>query len=108
MSDAKIFEGNQSSAVPGYVSNKVTGLEENSKYYYSYGTNDNWSEAIEFKTQSTNKFGFILVGDPQIGSSAGNIATGETTEQGQDNATRNDTFNWNNTINKALSLMPRK
>ena len=24
MSDAKIFEGNQSSAVPGYVSNKVT------------------------------------------------------------------------------------
>ena len=108
MSDAKIFEGNQSSAVPGYVSNKVTvtGLEENSKYYYSYGTNDNWSEAIEFKTQSTNKFGFILVGDPQIGSSAGNIATGETTEQGQDNATRNDTFNWNNTINKALSLMP--
>ena len=76
------------------------------KYYYSYGTNDNWSEAIEFKTQSTNKFGFILVGDPQIGSSAGNIATGETTEQGQDNATRNDTFNWNNTINKALSLMP--
>ncbi|MEE0727818.1 MAG: metallophosphoesterase, partial [Clostridium saudiense] len=63
-------------------------------------------EAIEFKTQSTNKFGFILVGDPQIGSSAGNIATGETTEQGQDNATRNDTFNWNNTINKALSLMP--
>ena len=108
MSDAKIFEGNQSSAVPGYVSNKVTvmGLEENSKYYYSYGTNDNWSEAIEFKTQSTNKFGFILVGDPQIGSSAGNIATGETTEQGQDNTTRNDTFNWNNTINKALSLMP--
>ena len=108
ISDAKIFEGNQSSAVPGYVSNKVTvtGLEENSKYYYSYGTNDNWSEAIEFKTQSTNKFGFILVGDPQIGSSAGNIATGETTEQGQDNATRNDTFNWNNTINKALSLMP--
>ena len=81
-------------------------MEENSKYYYSYGTNDNWSEAIEFKTQSTNKFGFILVGDPQIGSSAGNIATGETTEQGQDNATRNDTFNWNNTINKALSLMP--
>nr|WP_278336334.1 metallophosphoesterase [Clostridium disporicum] len=48
----------------------------------------------------------MLVGDPQIGSSAGNIATGETTEQGQDNATRNDTFNWNNTINKALSLMP--
>lgn len=109
MSDAKVFTGNQSSAVPGYVSNKVTvtGLEESSTYYYSYGTDNNWSEAIEFETQSTDKFGFILVGDPQIGSSAGNIASGETTEQGQDNATRNDTYNWNNTINKALSLMPK-
>lgn len=108
MSDAQIFTGNQSSAVPGYVSNKVTvtGLEENSTYYYSYGTDDNWSEAVEFKTQSTDKFGFILVGDPQVGSSAEGIASGETTEQGQDNATRNDTFNWNNTINNALSLMP--
>ena len=108
MSDSQIFTGNQSSAVPGYVSNKVTvtGLEENSTYYYSYGTDDNWSEAVEFKTQSTDKFGFILVGDPQVGSSADGIASGETTEQGQDNATRNDTFNWNNTINNALSLMP--
>lgn len=108
MSDSKTFNGNQSSAVPGYVSNKVTvnGLEEKSTYYYSYGTNDNWSEAVKFETQSTDKFGFILVGDPQIGSSSGNIASGETTEQGQDNATRNDTFNWNNTINKALGQMP--
>lgn len=108
MSDSKTFNGNQSSAVPGYVSNKVTvnGLEENTTYYYSYGTNDNWSEAVKFQTQSTDKFGFILVGDPQIGSSSGNIASGETTEQGQDNATRNDTFNWNNTINKALGKMP--
>lgn len=108
MSDSKTFNGNQSSAVPGYVSNKVTvnGLEENTTYYYSYGTNDNWSEAVKFQTQSTDKFGFILVGDPQIGSSSGNIASGETTEQGQDNATRNDTFNWNNTINKALGQMP--
>lgn len=108
MSDSKTFNGNQSSAVPGYVSNKVTvnGLEENTTYYYSYGTNDNWSEAVKFQTQSTDKFDFILVGDPQIGSSSGNIASGETTEQGQDNATRNDTFNWNNTINKALGKMP--
>ena len=108
MSDAKEFMGNQSLAVPGYKSNKatVTGLEEDTIYYYSYGTEGNWSEPVSIKTQNTNKFGFVLVGDPQIGSSSKNNATGSDEAQGQDNATRNDTFNWNNTINKALQVMP--
>lgn len=108
MSDAKEFTGDQSSAVPGYKSNKVTvtGLDEDTTYYYSYGTEGNWSESVAIKTQKTDKFGFVLVGDPQIGSSSKNTATGSTEAQGQDNATRNDTFNWNNTINKALQVMP--
>lgn len=108
MSNAIEFNGAQSSAVPGYLSNKVTvsGLENSTKYYYSYGTNGNWSEAVEINTQNTNKFNFILVGDPQIGSSLDNAATGESSAMGQDKSARNDSFNWNNTLNKALSLVP--
>lgn len=108
MSDAKEFIGSQSLSVPGYKSNKatVTGLEENTTYYYSYGTEGNWSEPVAIKTQKTDSFGFVLIGDPQIGSSSKNNATGSDEAQGQDKATRNDTFNWNNTINKALQVMP--
>ncbi|SCH86589.1 Calcineurin-like phosphoesterase [uncultured Clostridium sp.] len=104
MSNAKEFRGSQSRAVTGYKSNKVTitNLEKNSTYYYSYGTDRKWSDPIIYKTQSVDKFRFILVGDPQIGASLKNIASGEFEEQGQDKATRNDTFNWNNTLNKAL------
>lgn len=84
MSNFVEFTGKQSRAVTNqktnveYVSNKVTisGLEENTIYYYTYGTNENWSEPVEINTQSTNKFTFFLVGDPQIGSSLKNTATG--------------------------------
>ena len=108
MTESVEFDGNQSAAVPGYLSNKVTisALEEDTTYYYSYGTNGKWSEPTEINTQSTDRFGFFLVGDPQIGSSLNNIAYGEDAEQGQDNSVRNDTFNWNDTVNKALSIMP--
>lgn len=108
MSNSIEFEGEQSTAVPEYLSNKVTvsGLEENTTYYYSYGTNNNWSDPIKINTQSTDSFSFFLVGDPQIGSSLKNTSTGETEVLGQDKSVRNDSFNWNNTVNKALSLLP--
>lgn len=108
MSNAVEFSGTQSNAVPEYLSNKVTvtGLEENTKYYYSYGTNNNFSEPVEINIQDSSKFTFLLVGDPQIGSSLKNVATGETDAMGQDKAARNDSFNWNNTLNKAISLVP--
>ena len=108
MSDAKEFDGIQYNAVQGYKSNKVTvtNLKLNSTYYYSYGTNGNWSEPEVYKTQSIDKFGFILVGDPQIGYSYQNIASNESEVQGQDKATRNDSFNWNNTLNRALEKLP--
>lgn len=107
MSDAKEFTGYQTAAVTGYLSNKITitGLEENTKYYYSYGTNGKWSEVLSFNTQSTKSFGFFLVGDPQIGSSVKSV-TSAGEKLNQDASVRNDTFNWNNTINKALSIMP--
>lgn len=114
MSNSIEFEGTQSKAVTNketnveYVSNKVTitGLEEEDTYYYSYGTNGNWSNPVAINTQSTDSFSFFLVGDPQIGSSLKNTATGEIEAIGQDRSVRNDSFNWNNTIKKALSSSP--
>ena len=114
MSNSIEFDGTQSRAVTNketkieYVSNKVTvtGLEEDTTYYYSYGTNENWSSPVVINTQSIDSFSFFLVGDPQIGSSLKNTPTGETEAIGQDRSVRNDSFNWNNTIKKALSLVP--
>lgn len=108
LSDGKELEVKSTSAVAGYKSNKATatGLEENTTYYYSYEINGKWTEATEYRTKSTEKFNFLFVGDPQIGSSSENVATGSSTEQGQDNAVRNDSFNWNNTINTALKAHP--
>lgn len=108
LSDAKELNVKTENAVTGYKSNKATatGLEENTTYYYSYQVNGVWSVATPYKTQSTKSFSFLYVGDPQIGSSSSNIAKGADTTQGQDAAVRNDSFNWNNTINTALKSHP--
>ncbi len=108
LKDGKEIEVTSEEAVSGYVSNKciVTGLTENTTYYYSYTVDGKWSEPVSYRARSTKEFDILFVGDPQIGSSSGNIATGSETEQGQDKATRNDSFNWNNTINTALKDNP--
>lgn len=108
LSDAKEIPVTTQAAVTGYNSNKTTatGLVENTTYYYSYQVNGVWTSATVYKTQSTKGFSFLYVGDPQIGSSLSNTATGATTTQGQDAAVRNDSFNWNNTINTALKTNP--
>ena len=96
-------------AVKGFISNKasVTGLASDTVYYYSYQINGKWIEPVKYESKNIkNGFSFIYVGDPQIGSSSENIATGSDKEQGQDNAVRNDTFNWNNTIETALKANP--
>lgn len=88
-----------------YKSNKVTvtGLEENSTYYYSYQINGKWSALQKYKTHSSKNFSFIYVGDPQIGSS--NPLKGEDTQEfydAQSASVANDTFNWNVTLNQAM------
>lgn len=108
LSDAKEITVTTADAVTGYKSNKTTatGLQENTTYYYSYQVNGVWVAATPYKTQSTKNFSVLYVGDPQIGSSLSNNATGSTSAQGQDAAVRNDSFNWNNTINTALASHP--
>ncbi len=101
----------QSPAVTGYNSNKVTvaGLEAGKTYCYSYTKDGEWTDPREITPKSTDEgYSFVFFGDPQIGSSAENIPVGSEDEQGQDNAVRNDSFNWNNTVNKALELAEQR
>ena len=108
LKDGKEINVTSEEAVNGYISNKcsVTGLTENTTYYYSYTIDGKWTDPVSYRSRSTNEFDILFVGDPQIGSSSSNTATGTESEQGQDNATRNDSFNWNNTINTALEDNP--
>ena len=101
MSDAKVFK--ESGSLSINVTNEngsgsttytkaahvtVTGLTENTTYYYQVSNDgSSWSEAEKLATGDTSAYTMLYVGDPQIGSS-GNVA--------------HDAFNWNETLNAAL------
>lgn len=103
--NSKIFTGTTSSAVEGFNSNKVTvtNLDADTEYMYSYKDNDTWKDAVAFKTGNAKNFRILYVGDPQIGSSKSNTSSIDSKVLGQDRASRNDSYNWNNTLNTALS-----
>ncbi|MCD8010322.1 MAG: metallophosphoesterase [Lachnospiraceae bacterium] len=124
MSNATEFSGTQTdvealtdSSMAGYYSNKVTvtGLTENTQYYYQVYQNGAWQEAVEYSTKSFSEFSFLYVGDPQIGASKSQTSTeGDTMNSSSNNvanetdesanlAARNDAYNWNETLNEALS-----
>lgn len=109
LTDSDEINVSHEDAVEGFISNKATvkNIQSGTNYYYSYEVDGKWLAPIKYETKnSSDGFSFIFVGDPQIGSSSENIATGSSEEQGQDKATRNDSFNWNNTIKKALEKQP--
>lgn len=96
-----------------YLSNKVTvtGLKENTTYYYAYQKEDGtYTEPEEYVTKSSDAFTFIYVGDPQIGSSNGEKAKKpediekDTFVTAQSDAVRSDAFNWETTLNQAMAM----
>lgn len=108
LSDAQSAEIAQTAAQTGYVSNKVTlkGLQPGTTYYYEV----EGKEIESFTTDDdTSSFSFVFVGDPQIGSS--NEEKAKTPEDiqkptfltAQSEAVRNDTFNWNYTLERAYA-----
>lgn len=108
------FEGEQgtdSITLEGvtYYPNKVTAtnLAENTSYHYQYLLNGQWSETYDYKTQSTDKFQCLYVGDPQIGASTGQEATEKNDfADSKEYYARNDAYNWNKTLESALSAHP--
>lgn len=101
MSDGKVFKESGSLSIHVTTENgsgsttytksahvTVTGLTENTTYYYQVSNDgSSWSEAEKLITGNTSAYTMLYVGDPQIGSS-GNAA--------------HDAFNWNETLNAAL------
>ena len=112
------FYGGQSETVSSVVEdgvtttlypNKVTmtGLEKNTTYYYQYLVNGEFSETYSFTTRDTESFSVLYVGDPQIGASTGQAATEENTfANAKEYFARNDAYNWNQTLNSALTAHP--
>ena len=111
MAGAVEFTGEQtvieSSAAVGYYSNKVTvsGLLENTQYYYQVYKDGIWCDAEEYSTKGFDKYSVLYVGDPQIGACKGQTSSeGET--MSNEIAARNDAFSWNQTLTNAVSAHP--
>ncbi len=97
MSDAKVFEGettpseNDSQVVCRVT---VTGLTENTSYFYQWYTDNGWSEAESYETKSFSKHKAMVVGDIQISEE----------ERGEDQ--KNSGHSWNNVLHTALTNNP--
>lgn len=92
MSDYVEFTGESSLAESGWQTNRVTvtGLEENTKYYYSYSLGkDNWSEPEFYRTLSDDSFKALLISDIQV-------------EEGEDGYGYENATKWNTLLNHAL------
>lgn len=111
MSESSVWRGTSKTGtvVDGtqYYANKVTvrGLKPETTYYYQVRCNGSWKEVQSFKTGNPDDFSFMYVGDPQIGASKGQTSA-EGNKQDGELAARNDAYNWNKTLNSALSQHP--
>ena len=103
MDGATEFTGAQTEAVTidttKYFSNKVTvsGLKENTSYYYQVFQDGKWQDTQNYTTQAFDEFSFLYVGDPQIGASVGQD------DNSKEYHAMNDAYNWNHTLSSALS-----
>ncbi len=94
LADVKTSMAHLDIASKGYASHEVTiaDLEPSSEYVYRLGDGaGNWSDLYRFHTRETDTYNFLLMGDPQIGSS-GNLKA--------------DIAGWNETLEKALNKYP--
>ena len=87
----------------------VTGLQENTTYYYTVEKNGVQSDVETYRTHSFSTVKMLYVGDPQIGASKGQPQGSETLsgDSGAANtAARNDAFGWNRTLEAAVAQDP--
>ena len=74
----------------------ITGLEENTTYYYQWNAGNDWSKICKHETKSFSNHKVLVVGDIQIS---------------EDTRTDSDTqsavgYNWNNVLAEALGKNP--
>ncbi len=87
----------------------VTGLAQNTTYYYTVEKNGVQTDVETYTTHSFSDVKMLYVGDPQIGASKGQPQGNEelSADAGAANtAARNDSFGWNRTLEAALEQDP--
>lgn len=99
MSDSELFDGITTAAeTDSQVVCRVviTGLEEKTKYYYQWHSDNGWSETAEYETKSFGDHKALIVGDIQI------------SEIREDDplAQSNEGIVWNNLLSEALGKNP--
>ncbi len=98
MDGATIFDGEKTDAeteeqVVCRVT--VTGLEENTTYYYQWYSDNGWSEVCKYETKSFGDHKALVIGDIQIGGQT------EDSEVQMQNG-----YTWNSVLAEALSKNP--
>ncbi len=73
----------------------ITGIEENTQYFYQWNTGNGWSEICEYKSNSFDSYKMMVIGDIQIGGQ-----TDEATKQSEDG------FVWQGVLAEAMSKNP--
>lgn len=99
MADAQTFYGHKTAAENDeqlVCRVTVTGLEENTTYYYKWYTDNGWSDAKKFETKSFSDHKALIVGDIQIGE----------IYEGDDSTQIKDGRSWNNLLATALENNP--
>lgn len=100
MSDSKLFKGETTPAESDeqlVCRVTVTGLEENTTYYYQWNAGKEWSEVCEYETKSFGDHKVLVMGDIQIT---------EIYEDGDDSAQIREGFTWNNILAEAIEKNP--
>ncbi len=89
-----------------YNANKVTisGLEENTTYYYQIYQNGAWGDIKTYITKDFDEYSFLYVADPQIGACNGQ-ANSDNPNSNLSGllAARNDAYNWNDILTETLT-----
>lgn len=99
MSDCVVYKGiNTDAETEEQLVSRVTvsGLEENTCYYYQWNTGDGWSETCRYETKSFGSHKAVVVGDIQIAE-----------DYRTDGPSQSDIgFTWNNVLAEALKKNP--
>ncbi|MGE4549028.1 MAG: S-layer homology domain-containing protein [Intestinibacillus sp.] len=115
--DMKVFTGTSAAVDTSLTDNvaydynyvTVTGLKENTTYYYTVEKNGVQTAPEAYQTGSFSTVRMLYVGDPQIGASKGQPQGSAklVADSGAANtAARNDSFGWNRTLEIAAAQNP--
>jgi hypothetical protein len=92
------FNSDDVTVETGAFANKVTvrGLADSTDYVYRVGDGSSWSKSSPISTRSQSSFGFLVVGDPQLGAKSSGPKTLDS-----------DTAGWKDTLAKAVGAYPK-